>query len=123
MSITINPINQNIQLTRGDSFSFTLRNKTTGGPFTFDATDIVTMTVRQKISDIMALFSKAFTPDANGQIVVVINPDDTKTANYGTYVYDIQWSKLDGSVYTLIPKSGNTSKVPTFQICQEVTRG
>lgn len=36
---------------------------------------------------------------------LVLNPDDTKDLDFGTYVYDIQLQKTTGEVYTFITKS------------------
>ncbi len=121
MSVTINPINLNIQITRGDSFSFTIRDKPTGSPFVFGLNDTITMTVRRNVGDAEAVFQKEFNPDVNGNIIITIDPEDTKEEEFGTCVYDVQWSKADGSIYTIIPKSGNTSSIPIFEICKEVT--
>jgi hypothetical protein len=120
MSFTINPNNHNIQLTRGDSFSFTLNEN--GVAKVFGAQDKVYLTARLKVDDTEALISKEFTPDGNGNILIEVVPSDTKDLAVCTAFYDIQWTTGDGDIYTIIPTSGNTANVPTFQICQEVTR-
>ena len=122
MSFTINPNNHNIQLTRGDSFSFTILDDDTGLPVVFEQTDKLTFTVREKISDAAPLISRKFTPDVNGQILIVILPSDTADLDYCTGFYDIQLTQDENNIYTLVPGEGNTSRIPTFQICPEVTR-
>lgn len=121
MSVTINSTTQDIQITRGDSFSFTIKNKDTGLPYVFDITDKLTMTVKKSLSDTTPLFTKEFIPDIDGNIIINIEPTDTKTAVYGKYVYDIQWEKLSGWINTIIPVTGKTSVLPIFEICKEVT--
>jgi hypothetical protein len=121
MSITINPNNHNIQLTRGDSFSFTLLDASTGVEKVFAPTDVVTMTVRLTAGTTQTIIKKDFTPDGDGHILIVIAPSDTADLEPVTGVYDIQWVEDADNVFTLIPTSGNTARLPTFQICPDVS--
>lgn len=122
MSFTINPNNQNIQLTRGDSFTFTILNDSTGEPAVFEQTDKLTFTVRQSLSDEEPIIMREFDPDENGNILIKILPSDTADADYCTALYDIQLKQDEENIFTLVPGEGNTSRVPTFQICPDVSR-
>jgi hypothetical protein len=122
MSFTINPNNLGIQLTRGDTFGFTILDDDTGLPAVFEQTDKLTFTVRRKINDPLPLISREFTPDENGNILIKILPSDTANLNYCTGFYDIQLTQDEENIFTLVPGEGNTSRIPTFQICPEVTR-
>ena len=47
-------------------------------------------------------------------VQIELSPIDTKNLRFKTYVYDIQWIKLDDSVVTIVPPS-------KFTILEEVT--
>jgi hypothetical protein len=121
MSFTINANNHNIQLTRGDSVSFNLLDDATGLEMVFESTDRIKLTVRAKANSINTLIEKEFSPDVDGHILIVIAPSDTATLDLATGVYDIQWTQDADNVFTLIPASGSTARLPTFQICPEVS--
>ena len=121
MSITINPNNHNIQLTRGDSFSFSLLDASTGVEKVFAPTDVITLTVRLTAGTTETIIKKDFTPDGDGHILIVIAPSDTADLEPVTGVYDIQWVEDADNVFTLIPTSGNTARLPTFQVCPDVS--
>jgi hypothetical protein len=121
MSITINSNNHNIQLTRGDSFSFSLLDASTGLEKVFAPTDVITLTVRLTAGATQTIIKKDFTPDGDGHILIVIAPTDTADLEPVTGVYDIQWTEDADNIFTLIPTSGNTARLPTFQICPDVS--
>jgi hypothetical protein len=122
MSVTIDALTQNIELTRGDTFCFTLRDKSTGLPMVFNVADKIIMSIRKFPADADTVFYKEFTPDAEFHILVEILPGDTQELDVGTYYYDLQLSKYTNQIITLIPTTNNTSILPKFKICQDVTR-
>jgi phospholipid N-methyltransferase len=87
----------------------------------FAPTDVVTMTVRLTAGTTQTIIKKDFTPDGDGHILIVIAPSDTADLEPVTGVYDIQWVEDADNVFTLIPTSGNTARLPTFQICPDVS--
>jgi hypothetical protein len=119
MSVQINNVNQNIDLTKGDSFSFTLNDAITGLPYVFGATDVVTFTVRKSINSEIE-FDIVGSHDAENHITIDITPADTNESDYGRYYYDIQWVKTGGWTKTIIPT--NPTQLPEFNICQEITK-
>jgi len=122
MSVTVNRVNQNLQITRGDSCQFILRDGQTKEPYEFESTDTVKLTVKTQVEGTL-IFQKIITPDVNGHVLITIDAADTESVDFGKYVYDIEWSTLSGKVTTIIPKSGRTRFVPTFEVCEEVTLG
>lgn len=99
----------NISMTRGDSESITV---TCSEPFA--AGDTVYMTVREDAeSDIQ--FQKIVTEfGEKGEAVIPIEHADTEGMDFGDYVYDIQLTRADGRVRTLIKPS-------RFTLTEEIT--
>lgn len=97
-----------IILTRGDSAHFEIEVvDSKGNPVELPDTTTVTFTVKQSINDKTALITK------HG-LAVNIDPADTSTLEYGTYVYDVQLTYQDGAVDTIITPS-------SFIVTGEVT--
>ena len=120
MSVTINSVNQNIQITRGDSCSFVLRDGDTKEPKVFDPADTIRLTVKTQIEGTQ-LFQKTVTPDPAGHILISIEPADTNGVAFGEYVYDIEWTDSADKKHTIVPRSGRTRYIPIFEVCGEVT--
>ncbi len=96
-------------VTRGDSAIFSLGLvDVDGNPFTLGDGDMLTFTVKKSTSDKDAVISKQVT-DA-----VVLAPEDTSNLAYGRYVYDLQLTRKNGYVETIVTPS-------TFLIGEEVT--
>lgn len=77
--------------------------------------DRVYMTVKESVYTPEKIFQKLvvqFTEE--GDAIIEIDPEDTKDLAFETYVYDVQFVKLDGKVTTIIPPS-------KFTILGEVT--
>ncbi len=101
-----------IRLTRGDTarLAVEVTNEQTGEPYEIKRDDTVTLTVRRSESTTDILMQKVLIGSGSFHI----DPDDTKTINYGKYKYDIQINTASGDVYTVIPPS-------IFEIMGEVT--
>ena len=97
-----------IQLTRGDTGIFNVEIlDDAGNPYELDDGDMLRFTVRKSPTSGDIFIQKA------GQ-EIIIEPEDTARLSYGKYVYDIELTRADGTVDTIIP--------PTlFEIMQEVT--
>lgn len=120
MSFTFNTYNQCISLTQGDTFSFALQDDATQEELVLDPADRIYFTVRKFPSAESALIEKEFVPDENGHVLIVLNPEDTNSIEEGVCMYDIQLTKGNGPIHTLIPT--DPSKHAVFQIFQGITR-
>lgn len=101
--------NNVIYLTRGDSATFdvTIWN---GGSIYDYSNDTVKMTVKRSLADRNPVIQK--TVNALGKIV--LEPKDTKDLPAGDYYYDLELTKEDGTIDTVI--------IPTiFTIGPDVT--
>lgn len=91
-------VNNNISITRGDSAIFALKiEKADGEPYKIGEGDTVIFTVKKSTFDKDIITQKTV---VNG--VITINPDDTKSLEYGTYYYDVELTRADGFVSTVI---------------------
>ena len=103
-------INNNISITRGDSAIFALKiEKADGEPYKIGEGDTVIFTVKKSTFDKDIITQKTV---VNG--VVTLNPEDTKSLEYGTYYYDVELTQADGFVSTVISPH-------KFVVEQEVT--
>ena len=90
----------NISMTRGDSESITVRCSVP-----FKTGDRVYFTVREDPESEIAL-QKVIDDFPGSEAVIGICPQDTEPLDFGTYVYDIQVTRADGTVTTLVKPSG-----------------
>lgn len=94
----------NISMTRGDSESITVR---CNEPFVEG--DTVTFTMRPDVDDAISL-QKAVTDFPDGNAVIPFYPEDTEGLEFGDYVYDVQLTRADGTVTTLLVPAKFTLK-------------
>lgn len=99
-----------LYMTRGDTESITI---TFNGYTPVDG-DVIKFTVRQTIESAVALYKEITTFDGN-QATIPIEPEDTESLAFGTYLYDIQLT-YSGNVKTIVTPS-------KFVIGLEVTYG
>ena len=98
-----------ISMTRGDSESIKV---TCSEPFA--AGDRVYMTVREDAESEIQ-FQKIVTEfGEKGEAVISIEHENTEGMDFGDYVYDIQVTRADGTVRTLIKPS-------RFTLTEEIT--
>ena len=97
----------NIPMTRGDSESITVRCSEA-----FVNGDAVYFTVREDAESPIVL-QKTVTEFEDGA-VIGLAPADTEPMDFGEYVYDIQVTRADGTVTTLVKPS-------KFKLLEEVT--
>lgn len=113
--MTINASNYAIAMIRGDSESLTVRKKddvwVTG--------ETITFTVREGAEGDILLQKAVREFDQDGAAVIAIDPADTEGIEFGSYVYDIQYSNDSGTVRTIIPPK--PQKLPKFTLTQEAT--
>lgn len=82
--------------------------------FDFENGDTVYFTVRDALGDSQTTIQKVITGFLDGKAVIILDPSDTSNLFFKTYVYDIQWTRADGQVKTIVPASD-------FTILAEVT--
>ena len=101
----------NISMTRGDTESITVRCSDR-----FLLGDTVYMTVREDAESPIR-FQKAVADfNSNGEAVIRIEHGDTEGMDFGDYAYDIQVTRADGTVTTLVKPS-------RFTLTEEITYG
>lgn len=94
----------NISMTRGDSESITVRCSES-----FNEGDTVTFTMREAVDEPIVL-QKVITDFPDGEAVIPFYPEDTEGLEFGDYVYDIQMTRADGTVTTLLVPAKFTLK-------------
>jgi hypothetical protein len=99
---------KNISMTRGDSESLTVKG------LSLVNGDAIYMTVRTNVNTARKELFKEITEFVNGEAVIGITPEDTNNLRFSTYVYDIQLTRADGTVTTII-------KPHEFKVEGEVT--
>jgi len=105
----------NMSMTRGDSESFTVSYTVASGVnIPLVAGDTIYFTVKENIHTKVIILQKIITEFDSGTAIIKIDHVDTQDVIYGNYFYDIQLTKADGTVTTIIPPS-------KFSITGEVT--
>ena len=104
----------NLSMTRGDSESITVRcyERTDGGESVFlpiEDGDTVYLTVRPDAEGEIVL-QKIIEDFPGGAAVIPFAPEDTSGLDFGDYVYDIQLTRADGTVTTLLVPAKFTLK-------------
>lgn len=89
-------MHKNITMTRGDSESITVSCEQEP----FAEGDKVTLTVRVSRDDTRKLMQKDVTTFPDGKALICIDPEDTSSLEFGTYIYDIQLTRSNGVVKT-----------------------
>ena len=106
----LNCQNNTIFLTRGDSavLGLDIINEQ-GIPYVPTDGDVVLFTLKRNVMEKDVIFQKSM---VDGKII--IHPQDTSHLEYGQYVYDVELTKENGFVATVIPPS-------RFVVAEEVT--
>lgn len=104
-----------ISMIRGNSESITLALEENGTSIPFESDDTVYFTIKKRLEDTENALQKVITVFDEGSAVIEITPEDTKSLELGEYIYDIQLTRADGKITTIIPPS-------LFLIEGEVTR-
>lgn len=104
-----------LSMVRGDSESIVVSFEDSNGlSIPLVTGDIIYFTVKPSVNTSIKSFQKVVTTFVDGKAVIEILPVDTKTLRFGIYVYDIQLSRSDETVRTIIPAS-------KFKLSAEVT--
>lgn len=92
-----------IYLTRGDTFMADVRIfQTNGDPYQLQEGDTIRFAMKKTLTDEEPLVIKDVPIDTRR---LVLDPEDTKLLPFGTYIYDVQLTKVDGTVDTFITPS------------------
>jgi hypothetical protein len=91
----------NIELTRGDSKSITVIIKQNGIKVSLVTGDKIYFSVKRKQTQTEYDIQKEVTTFSNGEAIINLLSTDT-TINEGLYLYDIQYNKASGEVYTIV---------------------
>lgn len=105
--------NNNITLTRGDSASISVALKNPDGTdYNLQSGDELLFTVKYNCITEDIIIQKDISTDA----IINLIPSDTKDLLYGEYFYDVQLTRANGDVNTVIPPRD-------FIVAKEVTFG
>ena len=96
----------NIKMIRGDSESITVTlADTDGNTLDFEEGDTIFFTVKESVHTAKIIFQNIVVEFDNGEAIIEILPEDTNQLRPKEYVYDIQLTRADGSVTTIIKPS------------------
>ena len=99
MSASVDEMTKAISLTRGDSLYLDVSFTANGEPYVPSEGDSVRFAMKRNIEDAECLINKRIPIDT---MVCYIEPEDTKSLEYGVYWYDIQLTTASNDVYTPI---------------------
>ena len=110
---TINPITNDISLTRGDTMTMKIRlTDANGDLYIPGAGDVIRFAVKKDYSDPAPLISRNAVIDGS-DITITVPPGDTANLKFGIYKYDIQLTTGGGVVDTFVERA-------IFRITEEV---
>ena len=92
-----------IFLTRGDTFKAKITiTYPNGCVYTPNEGDSIRFALKEDVEDEGCLIIRDVPIDT---MLLVLNPEDTKSLEFGSYVYDVQLTKANGDVDTFITAS------------------
>lgn len=94
-----------LSLTRGDSASLVVEPKIDGDVYYLTDGDVLHFTVRKHARAKEIEVQKIITEFVGGKALIEVEPDDTKHMHFATYRYDLQLTKSDGTVTTIVKPS------------------
>ncbi|MGI6227229.1 MAG: hypothetical protein ACOYJ1_13345 [Peptococcales bacterium] len=105
----------NLSMIRGDTEVIEVAcQDSEGTPVSFENGDTIYFTVKVNTNTVSKVLQKEITEFVDGVAYIQIEHEDTNKLPYLTFVYDIQLTRADGTVKTIIPPS-------KFTILEEVT--
>ena len=105
--------NNNVTLTRGDSASISVALKNPdGSDYTLQSGDVLLFTVKYNCITEDIIIQKDISSDG----IINLIPADTNNLLYDVYFYDVQLTRANGDVNTVIPPRD-------FIVAKEVTFG
>jgi hypothetical protein len=105
--VIVKVVGTNLSMIRGDTESITVSlSDETGNKINFELGDTLYFTIKDNVNTVNKVMQKQITDfNEDGNAVIEILPSDTKELKYKEYVYDIQLTREDGTVTTIIPPS------------------
>lgn len=108
--------NTSISMTRGDTLIVQVKVMKNGEEYICEEGDAIRFALRKPEKtadgsawvDANALFTKDINVSDPNNLLLQLNPNDTKSLPFGSYVYDIQITFANGNVDTFIPESSFT---------------
>ena len=101
----------NISIIRGDTEAIKVSCKDAQGvDVPLEDGDTLYFTVKASVDTEKKEIQKVITEFPDGIAYIDISPADTKIMGFGSYYYDIQLTREDGTVKTIIPPSKFTVK-------------
>ena len=106
-----------ISLTRGDTayLTFPLTDNVTGNSYQMGANDILTLSIKKDFGDQQKM---ALQKVSKGTNYIHIAPEDTKSLKFACYKYEVELTKANGDVFTIIGAE-TQNKIPEFEILPE----
>mgnify|MGYP000872505127 FL=1 len=96
----------NISMIRGDTETIKVSCKDAQGVgVPLEDGDTLYFTVKQSVTTERKEMQKVITEFPDGIAYINISHDDTKSMSFRSYYYDIQLTRADGTVKTIIPPS------------------
>ena len=103
MSFSVNDRTNRISLTRGDTFNAKVSiTDSEGAAYVPNEGDKIRFAMKKNYDDEEPLLLINIPIDT---MILVITPEDTKSLEFGKYVYDIELTKANGDVDTFIAKA------------------
>ena len=96
---------KDIYMTRGDAQWITVvhYNENNEQIKFITGQDTIYFTVKTSAQTVQKSLQKVVTNfDSSGEAVIEILPEETKDLRFGQYVYDVQWTKSDGTILTIV---------------------
>lgn len=95
-----------ISMIRGDTETINVSCKdTSGASVPFESGDTIYLTIKTNPREIEKILQKVATEFTDGAAIITFDHDDTKQLKIGTYYYDVQLNRANGTVKTIIPPS------------------
>lgn len=89
----------NISLTRGDTLCIQVNLLQYGTIFTPRPSDTIRFAMKKNINDLEVVLTKSIPIDT---LMFELAPNETKELDYGSYVYDMEYTGVDGRVDTFL---------------------
>lgn len=103
MSFSVNDRTNRISLTRGDTFKAKVSiTDSKGAAYVPNEGDKIRFAMKKDYDDKEPLLLINIPIDT---MILVITPEDTKSLEFGKYVYDVELTKANGDVDTFITKA------------------
>lgn len=103
MSFSVNDRTNRISLTRGDTFKAKVTiTDNEGAAYTPNEGDKIRFAMKKNYDDEEPLLLINIPIDT---MILVITPEDTKSLEFGKYVYDVELTKANGDIDTFIAKA------------------